>query len=86
MTEQFEAVRIKFWAADANPLPRQGSIIQNQFGDRYFVASANRKSREVMLIDMRAIAAARAEVEQVEAEMWAADALAVRAARRQAGA
>ena len=27
--------------------------------------------------------AARAEVEQVEAELWAADALAVRAARRQ---
>ena len=30
--------------------------------------------------------AARAEVEQVEAELWAADALVVRAARRQAGA
>ena len=30
--------------------------------------------------------AARAEVERVEAELWAADALVVRAARRQAGA
>ena len=61
MSEQFEAVRIKFWAADANPLPRHGGVIQNQFGDRYLVATANRKSREVMLIDMRAIAAARAK-------------------------